>query len=206
MTEPAVTRHSAGVKPEAPVAVAPPSPAPAAPAGSAARTDDRFIEVYRQHFPYVWRSLRRLGVPEPAIDDAAQDVFVVVHRRLGEFEGRSSERTWVYGIAIRVARAHRRRSAAPAPSDVELVSEGPSPFDELAAGEATRILEGLLDALDETKREVFVLAELEEMSAPEIAACLEVKVNTVYSRLRAARADFERALARRRASGRREKR
>src|SRR5262245_19722044 len=67
-----------------------------------------FKEVYDEHFRFVWRSLRRLGVPESDVADAVQDVFIVVHRRLGEFEGRSKVTTWLYGICYRVAHDRRR--------------------------------------------------------------------------------------------------
>ena len=68
-----------------------------------------FTAVYEEHFAFVWRSMRRLGVPDRLLDDAAQDVFIVVHRRLGEFEGRSTLKSWLFAIARRVAHDHRRR-------------------------------------------------------------------------------------------------
>jgi RNA polymerase sigma-70 factor, ECF subfamily len=157
-----------------------------------------FEEVYEQVFDFVWRSLRRLGVPEASIDDAVQDVFVVVHRRLAGFEGRSSLKTWVFGIAMRVARDHRRlarRKGGHAQLDPRIVDGAPDPVEALARCEAVRELDRILGALDEDKRAVFVLAEIEEMSAPEIAEALGVNLNTVYSRLRAARRGVEAALA-----------
>src|SRR5262245_39607962 len=69
----------------------------------------RFEEVYDEHIDFVWRSLRLLGVADAQLDDAIQDVFVVVHRKLDTFEGRASIRTWIFGIALRVARMHRVR-------------------------------------------------------------------------------------------------
>src|SRR6186713_2887600 len=69
-----------------------------------------FAEVYESCAKLVWRNLRRLGVPEAALEDAAQDVFLVVHRRLSEFEGRSTLRTWIFGIVLRVAARHRRKA------------------------------------------------------------------------------------------------
>jgi len=158
-----------------------------------------FGAVYDDHVDLVWRALRRLGVPETAIEDATQDVFLVVHRRLHEFEGRSSLSTWVYGIAVGVARNLRRtrRRRPEHPSDGiedELVSMAPSPERGAVDSEAIALLERLLATLDPDKREVFVLAELEELTAPEIGAALGLNVNTVYTRLRAARAAFEQAL------------
>src|SRR5882724_509457 len=67
-----------------------------------------FSAIYDAYFDFVWRSLRRLGVPEATLDDAAQDVFVVVHRRLPEFEARSTVKTWLFGIVLRVVATHRR--------------------------------------------------------------------------------------------------
>ncbi|WP_437785586.1 RNA polymerase sigma factor [Sorangium sp. So ce1097] len=169
----------------------------------------RFEALYDEHFAFVWRSLRRLGVADAAVDDAVQDVFLVVHRRLAEFEGRSSLKTWLFGIVLRVARAHRRAAlrrrpselAAAASADPEAVAgpEADQPDARTEQAEAVRILYDLLDELDEEKREVIVLAELEQMTAPAIAEIAGINVNTVYSRLRAARHDFEQAVLRHRA-------
>jgi RNA polymerase sigma-70 factor (ECF subfamily) len=161
-------------------------------------------ELYEQHFARVWRVLRRFGVPEAALDDATQDVFLVVHRRLEEFHGYSSIATWMYAIARRVADKHRTR-ARRAPAD-ELVEDIPdtASLEALDRAEAARWVHRFLDGLDADHRDVFALAELEEMPAPEIAAVLEIKVNTVYSRLRAARARFHAAVARLAARQRRE--
>lgn len=167
-----------------------------------------FERVYDRWFDFVWRSVRRLGVPEASVDDAVQDVFVVVHRRLGDFEGRSSIKTWLFGIAMRVVSDHRRaaRRRRPAEPLRESLVEGPGgcPLEGAERHEAVRLLHSLLDQLDEDKRAVFVMAELEQMSVPEIADALGANLNTVYSRLRAARACFEEALARHRTREQRE--
>lgn len=176
-----------------------PAPPPAAP--------PPFEDVYDEHAELVWRALRRLGVPEASIDDAMQDVFVVVHRRLPEFEGRSSLRTWLFGIVLGVARNHRRSARRRAPEQTlaaEIDDDLPAPDsrgpeDRATTAEAVRVLYTLLDQLDEDKRTVFVLADLEEMTAPQIAAALSLNLNTVYARLRAARLAFEQAAARYRA-------
>jgi RNA polymerase sigma-70 factor, ECF subfamily len=162
-----------------------------------------FETVYEEHFAFVWRTVRRLGVPERSVDDAVQDVFVVVHRRLRSFEGRSSVRTWLYGIARRVAHDHRRRvgrkERGEALPDGLADPAAPSPDREVARLEAARLLYSILEGLDDEKREVFVLAELEQMTVPEIAEATGVNLNTVYSRLRAARQAFEAGVARVRA-------
>jgi RNA polymerase sigma-70 factor (ECF subfamily) len=171
--------------------------------GGAAPSVPAFAQVYDELFDFVWRSVRRLGVPPAGVDDAVQDVFVIVHRRLPEFEGRSSLKTWVFGIALRVARDHKRRDRRKGghePLDAAMPDHAPGPAEAAARAEAVRELDRLLASLDDDKRAVFVLAEIEELTAPEIAEALSIPVNTVYSRLRAARRDFEAALA---AGGRR---
>jgi RNA polymerase sigma-70 factor, ECF subfamily len=165
----------------------------------------RFDEIYGQHLRFVWRVLRAFGVRPAALEDAAQDVFVVVHRRLPTFEQRSQITTWLFGIAMRVARDHRLPKTSPAPiAEVEegLRDDGPSPFEITARREAGCLLERLVDELDEEKRVPFVLIDIEQMTAHEVADLLGIKLNTVYSRLRHARAEFNRLVARRERSGR----
>jgi RNA polymerase sigma-70 factor, ECF subfamily len=155
-----------------------------------------FETVYDQHFDFVCRSLSRLGVRDAALEDALQDVFVVVHRRLPDFEQRSTLKTWIFGIAARVASEHRRREKR-VPSgeavDEGLPDPGPGPEDLASRATDARRLDRLLATLDDDKRGVFILAELEQMTAPEIAEALGIKLNTVYSRLHAARRAFDRA-------------
>ena len=158
-----------------------------------------FESVYGQHFRAIWRTLRRLGVRDAQLDDAAQDVFVVVYRKLAEFDGRSL-RGWLYAIALRVASDYRRdaarRSSIPLGELIADTALGPARITEL--NESVALLHKLLDELDVAKRTVFVLGELEQLSAPEIAEALSVNLNTVYARLRAARLQFDAALTRHR--------
>lgn len=157
-----------------------------------------FEALYEAHFPFVWRSLRHLGVPEAALDDAAQDVFVVVHRRLADFEGRSTVRTWLFGIVLRIAKDHRRARGRRGPHealDPGLADPAPDPAEQARSREAVSRLEQVLLGLDADKRTVFVLAEVEGMTGKEIALALEIPENTVYSRLRAARRQFDEAVA-----------
>ncbi|MFO0631224.1 MAG: sigma-70 family RNA polymerase sigma factor [Nannocystaceae bacterium] len=159
--------------------------------------DPKFESLYRKHHAFVWRSVRRLGVPDGEVDDLVQEVFVVVHRRLGEFEGRSSITTWLFGIAYRVVRDHRRSAAARARREA-LASVGRPPTEpehKLQRAQAAQLLDQILDGLDEDQRSVFVMAEVVHMTAPEIAELTGAKLNTVYSRLRLARRAFEQALA-----------
>lgn len=161
----------------------------------------RVAALYDEHYEFLGRALWRLGIESSQIDDAIQDVFIVVFRRYEQFEGRSNIRSWLYGIAIRVAMAHRRRSARRRTEALEednphLVSEG-TPQDQQERQEAARAVQAILDTMDEPLRLVFTMTELEEFTAPEIAEVLGLPVNTVYSRLRNAREHFERAVERR---------
>lgn len=167
------------------------------PTSTAAAPSPALVAVYREHFQFVWRSARRLGAQPAALDDVVQDVFLVVARRLPEFRGEASIRTWLFAITMRVVQVHRR-SASRHLRRVEAFAEahgGEGGTDPYARSDAADALLKLLDRLDDDRRAVFVLAELEGMTAQEIAAGLGLNVNTVYSRLRAARLQLERALA-----------
>lgn len=162
---------------------------------------DRVAVLFRAHFEFVRRVLRRCGVTEANLDDAVQEVFLVVHRRIDDFEGRSSETTWLYAVAVRVASTLRRSASREqarrekAGAQMHSVSEA-DPERELSRSEAAALLDRLLDELDTTKRTVFVLAELEGVPVPEIAQIMEANVRTTHSRLRLARKRFNDALQR----------
>jgi RNA polymerase sigma-70 factor (ECF subfamily) len=164
-------------------------------------------EIYAAHFDFVWRNVRRLGVPPHSVDDAVQDVFLVVHRRLSEFEGRSSLRTWLFGILRRVVRDHRpqrrERATDPARLDDLAGQVAAGQFDSLAERQAVDLVFAMLAELDDDKREAFVLIDMEHMSVPEAAEALHANVNTVYARIRAARTELGKSLARRKAESRR---
>lgn len=168
--------------------------------GLEARVVPSFHAVYTEFFRAIWRTLRRLGVEHAQLDDAVQEVFIVVYRRLPEFDGRSL-RGWLYAIAVRVASDHRRgiaqRRTVPLPET--LVDQRPDPAHASELEESVRLLHQLLAELDPPKRTVFVLGELEELSVPEIAAALAENQNTVASRLRIARELFDTAYRRHRA-------
>jgi RNA polymerase sigma-70 factor, ECF subfamily len=166
--------------------------------GEARAEVPEFAEVFRQHFDFVWRTLRSLGVPESGVDDAVQDVFISVHRRLPEFEGRSALKTWIYSIAYHTARNHRRsaRRREALPLEADIVCREPGPVERLAVARAGRFVLSFLEGLSAERRDVFVLCVLEELSAPDVAEILHVNVNTVYSRLRLARQEFRAALER----------
>jgi RNA polymerase sigma-70 factor (ECF subfamily) len=144
----------------------------------------------------VWRLLRRLGVALSNLDDAVQDVFIVVHQRRAAVDGRASLRAWIAGIAVGVAANARRRQDTHAYEPlVDVTSdESPGPHEHTLRLEAREILDRLLRQLDDDQREVLVLVEHEGLSAPEVAQALGANVNTVYSRLRLARRHFEELL------------
>jgi len=164
-----------------------------------------FERVFQEHAPYVWRALRRLGVAESDVDDVCQDVFIVVHRKLATYRT-GALRTWLYGICLRVASEHRRRpyrrreevvDAVP-DEGVEAVQE-----DEVERRRALARLDRALDQLDDDKRAVFVLFELEQVPMAEVAEAAGCPLQTAYSRLHAARKIVEAALAPKPASPRR---
>ena len=152
-----------------------------------------FDEVYSAHFAFVWRVLRTFGVADAGLEDAAQDVFVVVHRRLPEFEGRAAITTWLFAIARRVAQSHRRKDGRTDPLDEEPVGSSDT-FAAFSRAQAAATVMSILDTMDEDKRIVFALVELEQLSVPEVARMLDLNLNTAYSRLRLARHAFELAV------------
>ncbi len=156
----------------------------------------RLAAVYTEHHAFVWRSLVRLGVDEHRVDDAVHDTFMVVAKRLHEFEGRASMRTWLFAIVMRVAQSVRRDAAREHARRERLKREHAETALPFEGADAARTLHRLLDRLDDDKRAVFVMAELEGMTAPEIAAVIGAKLPTVYSRLRLAREELERHVAR----------
>jgi len=159
-----------------------------------------FDQVYRENAGFVWRVLRGMGIREPAVEDAVQDVFIVVHRRLPDFDGRASVRTWLFEIAYRVAceqRRKARRTQGHEPLAEELEDAAPGPAEVTEQRRRLALLSELLDTLSDDQRVVLVLAEIEGMTAPEISEVTGVGMNTVYTRLRRARLAVDKALAER---------
>jgi RNA polymerase sigma-70 factor (ECF subfamily) len=138
-------------------------------------------------------------VPASDVEDVCQEVFLAVHRKLPEFEGRSSVLTWLYGICVRVAADYRKRAKTHR-TKLEALAAEPVPLaqhdDPVAIRQARAILDGILDGLDDAKRAVFVLYEIEELSMAEVAAALGCPIQTAYSRLHAARTEVAAAVAR----------
>lgn len=171
--------------------------APPASAISRQSTDlDAFGRIYRECYGLVRSVVARLGVPPAAVDDAVQDVFVVVHRRRSEFDPTRAIEPWLVGIARRVAFRYRRTHSRGERklAALSLVVE-PDGHERLwMRVEAERFLARFLDGLGEDRRAVFLLAELHGLTGPEIADRLQLPVDTVYTRLRAGRQQLERAL------------
>jgi RNA polymerase sigma-70 factor (ECF subfamily) len=155
-------------------------------------------QVIREHAAFVWRVLRHLGIAEDQLDDLSQEVFLVVLRQLPSFEGRSSLRTWLYGICRNLAQRARAQAQERAPrlaQGLELEA-APTQDRELWLKQAHAQLVSALDQLDADQRAVFVLYEVEELPMEEIAQSVEAPLTTCYSRLAAARRKVESAMRR----------
>jgi len=154
--------------------------------------------IYRVHHGFVWRVIRRFGVSEIAIDDAVQEVFIVLHRRQSELSIEADPRGLLFGIARKIASRvrERQRPIAPVPSECRVED----PEQRLDVLEKGRVLQRALEGMDEGRRLTFLLVDVEGMSVPDAAACLGVNVNTAYGRLRAARKLVDQAIVRYRAS------
>ncbi len=156
-----------------------------------------FDAAYRAHFGFVWRVLARQGVPDAALEDAAQEVFMVAHRHWGAWDGRASIRAYLFGVARRVAATSRRTHQRQRNKLEALPPRAPEVAldDQFEDRERLDHLAAAIGRLDRDRRDVFVLSDIEGLSAPEIADALGCKLNTVYSRLRRARRDVIEAMA-----------
>ena len=161
-----------------------------------------FREVYDNYFGFVWRNAANRGVPRSALDDVTQEVFIVVNRKLPEFEGRSSLTAWIAGIVRRVVSDYLRKRgnrSAGEPLEREPAADQPASPEHLERKAALELLDSLLAKMTDSQREVFVMCEIEGMSGAEIAAATGVNENTVWTRLRAARRIFQEGVTRQRA-------
>lgn len=185
-----------------PSGTAPAKPRADAPGG------DRFAELYRQHYDAVHRWVRALGVTEARAEDTVQEVFLVVLRRLDQYDPGRSFGAWLFGITRRVARTNQRTERRGRAREVQApLPEGVVPLeDAVQLRRVGEFVDGFLAGLDEPQRLAFVLCEIEGMTAPEAASALEVPAKTVRARLRIARDKFQRAAARFRASDNRRRR
>ncbi|MET0389040.1 MAG: RNA polymerase sigma factor [Polyangiales bacterium] len=156
-----------------------------------------FAQIYAEHADFVWRNARRLGVPVSSAEDVLQDVFITVQRRRADFDGRVPMRSWIFGILVHVVqhyrRTYQRKDARCVSLDLDVVGDraddasGSSPHEQAEKAERVRLLEKLLGQLDEDKRTLLVLSELEGWTLREIAEHMGSNTNTVHSRLRAAK-------------------
>ena len=152
--------------------------------GSATRTADTFYAVYERELSYVWKTLGRLGVEAVELADAFHDVFVIVHRRWADIDFARPIRPWLFGIARRVAAGHRRKRRE-LPSDTVDGATAPAPHAE------RDFLWKVLGELDDDRRDVVILHDLEGYTGAEIATMLDIPANTVHSRLRLGRQDMQ---------------
>jgi RNA polymerase sigma-70 factor, ECF subfamily len=157
--------------------------------------------LFSMHAPYVWNTLRRLGVAPPDLEDLTHDVFLQVQRHLGDYDASRPIRPWLFGFAFRIAsqygrRAHRRHETVGLGGAREAVDPAALPDERLSAERDRRLVLDALEAIDLDRRAVFVLYEIDEVPMDEIARSLGIPVNTAYSRLRVARAEFAAAVKR----------
>jgi RNA polymerase sigma factor (sigma-70 family) len=170
-----------------------PSSRDSVPGTSPADPRARVAAIYHEHADFVVRIARQLGAPAAQLEDIVHDVFLVLHRRLADYDdSRASIRAWLYGITRNVV-YHQLRSDTRSERRLRLLPE-PAPArpldDTLARARASAAIDAFLAGLDEDRRMVFALIDIEGMSAPEVAHALTVNINTVYSRLRLARQQF----------------
>jgi RNA polymerase sigma-70 factor (ECF subfamily) len=160
-------------------------------------------QIYEECFGYVWTCLKRLGVWERDLEDAAHDVFLVVHRRLPDYDPTRPLKPWLAGIAARVASEFRRRAQhrrEVVSEDVHMesasVHHNATPSAETALDDKRRrdLVQRALERLAFDRRTVLVLHDIEGHAMPEVAAALEININTLYARLRSARQDFAAAV------------
>jgi len=161
-----------------------------------ALAEPTFPRLFQELAPFVWRALRRLGVQERDCEDVLQEVFLTVHKKLPEFEQRSSLRTWVYGICLRKAQDYRRlaRVTREVGEPGRERASAPNQEQTLEVNRARALLDSILDQLDDDKRAVFVMFEWEALSMAEVAELVGVPVQTAYARLYAARKHVQAAL------------
>jgi RNA polymerase sigma-70 factor (ECF subfamily) len=161
------------------------------------RADDAlFRAIFAREGTYVWHTLRRLGVRQSDLEDVTHDVFVQVYRRIADYDSNRPLRPWLFGFAYRVASDYRRlaRHRYEVADDDPRAEVAADAEDAAMRSEDRALVMRALDTLDLDKRAVFVLHDIDERPVPEIAETLAIPLNTAYSRLRAARAQFELAV------------
>lgn len=157
--------------------------------------------LFRAHYGKVVRWLSVLGVPQAAVDDVAQEVFIIAHRKFDQLRPDASPSGWLMGIARNVAATHRRgaRRAANREQHADEPAPAPSPEANAMRNQAARLLQDFLDSLPEEQRLVFAMYELDGASGSEVADALGISRHTVHSRVRLIREKLARRLARQQA-------
>ena len=163
-----------------------------------------FRAIFEAEGGYVWNTLRRLGVQDRDLEDLAHDVFVTVHRRIGDYDPSRPLRPWLFGICLRVAMRYRdlaRHRREVMDAEVEPADEAPDAEALLVQKQAKDLVAEAMEALDMDRRAVFVMHEIDGEGIPEVAEALGIPLNTAYSRLRLARAEFAEHVVRLRRRG-----
>ena len=162
-----------------------------------------FAQLFEAEHSYVLHSLRRLGVAERDLEDVTHDVFVVVHRKLPEYDASRPARPWLFAIAVRAASDYRRRGRTRLEQVSDALDAHGAPGNtehELERREQRALVIEALRGVEESRLPLFVMVDLDEVPVVDAAAALSIPLNTAYSRLRLARADFAAAVARLRAA------
>jgi RNA polymerase sigma-70 factor (ECF subfamily) len=156
-----------------------------------------YESLFHREFSWVWNTLRRLGVQKDDLPDQSQEVFLTVHGLLDDYDPSRPLRPWLFGIAYRVAGRYRTsRAKHPLREEVELVDDAPDAEATLETRQEQALVLEAMQSIDLGRRAVFILAEIEERTVPEIAETLAIPLNTAYSRLRVAREEFAAAVTR----------
>lgn len=192
MTDPSAAPQTEGVKSETGVSAVP------------TRSDlaSSFRALFLAHGSYVASSLRRLGVRERDIEDVTHDVFLAVYRRLPDYDPERPIKPWLFGFALRIALGHKRRQGyfrEVVAAEIEAIDQAPAADETIAADQTRSLVLAALGAIAEERRPVFILHDIDTIPMPEISAALDIPLNTGYSRLRLARAEFAAAVQRMRA-------
>lgn len=172
---------------------------PVASPGADAPPAPDFTQLFESQSSYVWGTLRRLGVRERDLEDLVHDVFLVVHRHLGDYDPRRPIRPWLFGISFRVAAGYRRlaRTQREVVSDrIEATDPRPSIEQLLDAKQNDALVMRALELIDLDRRAILLMHEFDGHTMPEIADTLAIPLNTAYSRLRLAREQFTSACRR----------
>jgi RNA polymerase sigma-70 factor, ECF subfamily len=158
-----------------------------------------FAAIFEAEFDYVWNTLKRLGIRDADVEDQVHELFLRVHQQLARYDRARPLRPWLFAFAVRIAAEYRRlarnrREISGLPPELEAPEPGAD--DQLARAQVQAWVLQALETLSAEKRAVFVAVDIDGHSGPEVAAALEVPLNTVYSRLRLAREDFAAAMRR----------